>query len=109
MLNFAAGNNFRAGNAWSDLMKDVEMAEWKRLRESSALSPSAKQRLLSSKALCTQGTCNAVSQCFVFFFFSPQLNMKNAVSEQTQHVSISPGDKGDHHAASCLGQVGRCL
>lgn len=38
--------------------------------------------------------------------FSPQLNTKNAVNEQTQHPSINPGDKGDQRAGSCLRQVG---
>lgn len=63
MLNFAAGNHFRAGNEWSDLMKGVQMAECKPLRGFSVLSPHAKQLLFSSKAICIQGTCNAVSQC----------------------------------------------
>lgn len=35
-----------------------------------------------------------------------QLNTKDAVNEQTRHPSINPGDKGDQHAGSCLGQVG---
>lgn len=40
------------------------------------------------------------------FFFSSQLNTKNAVNEQTQHPSINPEDKGDQYAGSCVGQVG---
>lgn len=41
----------------------------------------------------------------MWFFFFPQLNTMNAVNEQTQHLSINPGNKGDQHTASCLGQV----
>lgn len=44
--------------------------------------------------------------CHNVLFFFHQLNTKNAVNEQTQRPSINPGDKGDQHAASCLGQVG---
>lgn len=45
-------------------------------------------------------------RCVTMWFFFHQLNTKNAVNEQTQRPSINPGDKGDQHAASCLGQVG---
>lgn len=102
MLNFAAGNNFHAGSQLSDLMKEVEMAVWSRLREASVLSPHANN-FSSAARLSVHKEHETLCHNVVFF---PQLNTKNAVNEQTQRPSINPGDKEDQHAASCLGQVG---